>query len=313
MKTPLLGALIGDAIGASLEFYDEDITYNIAKNALKMSGGGALRIGPGQITDDGELTLALWRILHLTNTSDFPMTYVIQEYIKWYKSKPFDIGSTCLQAFIKASKYIYLEKYIKEISDINQESEANGALMRCTPIPLWYSRYSNISYIDIGLIAMKDAQISHPNIICQEVNAIYCIAIYLLLNGNTPVNTIKVLDTYINIYITSAKVKQWYFEESIDISFLDCKTNCGHVRYGFVLAIYFLRNSNISYEDAIISVLMKGGDTDTNCAIVGGLVGTYQDIPDNMIYSVMNFDCCIEGRIRPKEYGVKYVLDRFKL
>jgi hypothetical protein len=36
---------------------------------------------------------------------------------------------------------------------------------------------------------------------------------------------------------------------------------------------------------------MKGGDTDTNAAIVGGLVATYQPVPENMVKPVLNFDC----------------------
>ena len=53
------GALVGDACGATLEFYDDEITEEIARRAMTMPGGGSLRVGCGQITDDGELTLAL--------------------------------------------------------------------------------------------------------------------------------------------------------------------------------------------------------------------------------------------------------------
>ena len=53
-------------------------------------------------------------------------------------------------------------------------------------------------------------------------------------------------------------------------------------------------------------VLQRGGDTDTNAAIVGGLVACYQPIPEAMKSAVMGFDCCVSGRPRPKDYGVKY-------
>lgn len=55
----LLGALIGDATGATLEFLGRKPTEDDLDRALAMTGGGVFRLAPGQITDDGELTLAL--------------------------------------------------------------------------------------------------------------------------------------------------------------------------------------------------------------------------------------------------------------
>ena len=74
-------------------------------------------------------------------------------------------------------------------------------------------------------------------------------------------------------------------------------------------------------------VLQRGGDTDTNAAIVGGLVACYQPVPEAMKEAVARFDCVGAqptppshgeahsgtsnrarpmGRERPKEYGVTY-------
>lgn len=53
------------------------------------------------------------------------------------------------------------------------------------------------------------------------------------------------------------KLKKWYFEESLDISSMNAKEQCGWVRWGFVLAFYFLRNPQISYEEAIKITLMR--------------------------------------------------------
>lgn len=54
----LLGALIGDAAGAALEF-KERVTEPQLQAALGMNGGGPFRTAPGQVTDDGELALSL--------------------------------------------------------------------------------------------------------------------------------------------------------------------------------------------------------------------------------------------------------------
>ena len=69
MMNSMLGALIGDAAGATLEFCYREITEEMALKAMTMPGGGNMRVGPGQITDDGELTLTLWRSLNSLDTS----------------------------------------------------------------------------------------------------------------------------------------------------------------------------------------------------------------------------------------------------
>jgi ADP-ribosylglycohydrolase len=304
----MLGALVGDAAGATLEFCHKDITEEMALKAMTMPGGGSIRVGPGQITDDGELTLTLWRAL----ISDDPLS-LMKGYNDWYESCPFDMGRTCSLAFetfydyFKGRNVFSVEGCKDIIKRMNELSEANGALMRATAIATWA-----VNDLDMGITwAREDALLSHPSIVCQEVNMIYVFAIIHLLSGVSSQETLELTNKFVNKQITSEKVKKWYFEESLDISEMDATRQIGHVRWGFVLAIYFLRNPNISYEEAIKITLMKGGDTDTNAAIVGGLVGAYHVIPEYMLHPVLEFDCTADGvkhHKRPAEYSVKQVI-----
>ena len=308
----MLGALVGDAAGATLEFCHKKITEEMAIKAMRMPGGGNIRVGPGQITDDGELTLTLWRALNTSNPNA-----AVKGYADWYESCPFDMGRTCSLAF--ETFYDYFRGHnaftIKDckynISKINDLSEANGALMRATAIATWAAKNSGYSaYMGINL-AIDDALLSHPSIVCQEVNMIYVFAIIHILRGKTPQEALELTSEFVNKEITSEKVKHWYFEESLDIGEMDATKQIGHVRWGFVLAMYFLRHPDISYEEAIKITLMKGGDTDTNAAIVGGLVGAYQTIPEYMLRPVLEFDCTVDGpkhHRRPPEYSVKKVI-----
>ena len=66
---------------------------------------------------------------------------------------------------------------------------------------------------------------------------------------------------------------------------------------------YLLRHAEYSktenikeniYFDAIKYTIKEGGDTDTNAAIVGGMIGAlvgYNGIPTFMTDKVVNFDC----------------------
>ncbi len=318
----MLGALTGDAAGATLEFCGKPhISYECAHEATTMPGGGYMGVAPGQITDDGELTLSLWRALKSSKaheTLQYPHKECIKEYISWYKSNPFDIGNTCSTAF-----RIFQDTYNDNITDdelfksmytiytYNKFSEANGGLMRISALATWAFQ-NNIEWKIAVNMAKDDAIISHPNEVCQEVNAIYVFIILHLLNGYSPTDTLELVSQYVKEEIKSENVYNWFFNESMDIDKMNCKKNMGHVRHAFTLAIYFLRNPDITYEEAIKLTLMKGGDTDTNAAIVGGLVACYHIIPAYMLSPVLEFDStqCINynGYYRPEEYCIKYVI-----
>ena len=50
-------------------------------------------MAPGQITDDGELTLCLLNGL-INGKGNLNLKEIVKMYGKWIESKPFDIGGT---------------------------------------------------------------------------------------------------------------------------------------------------------------------------------------------------------------------------
>jgi ADP-ribosylglycohydrolase len=151
--------------------------------------------------------------------------------------------------------------------------------------------------------AEEDARLSHPGRVTRDANAVYTYAMTLLLLGCSPAETVERVEVMARK--RCAEVQRWV-EESKKEGLSDARVLIGHVRHAFVAALWFLRRPEIGYEEAIHRILMRGGDTDTNAAIVGGLVACYQDVPEAMKEVVARFDCCVSGRPRPKEYGVKY-------
>lgn len=60
----------------------------------------------------------------------------------------------------------------------------------------------------------------------------------------------------------------------------DVNKSIGRCEIGFCYAFYYLRMSillpdDYNYYNIMYGMLLKGGDTDTNAAIVGGLIGAY--------------------------------------
>ncbi len=302
-----LGAITGDAAGVSLEFYDGKITDDVVQKAMTMPGGGIFRIGPGQISDDSELAFSL--AFSIIQNKCYKSHYALRFYQQWLQSEPFDVGYTCSSAF-------------KKPASLNYDSQSNGALMRIWPIAIFCA---NQSEDIIAHIAREDALVSHPNKVCQDCNVVYCVAIVNLinnLNGNHSecINHVK---TYIqneknNICDT---VKEWFHQAITmeDDEEIICKKNMGWCKWAFILAFHYLAKG-FDYETSIRKTLLKGGDTDTNACIVGGLIGASRgisNIPDYMKKPVLEFDCSniktTGGQLRPKLFipnHYRYICDK---
>lgn len=311
----LLGVCVGDAAGAVLEFLDNKITNEYVDWAIHMPGGGTWNVGGGQITDDGELTLCLAKALLDHNpTYGVPLEAMAHNYVEWAWSRPFDIGGTCRRAFtvsraIKLDNGLLSSLVMGNAARHNEPRASNGSLMRVIPIAIWACRQP-ISVI--AHFARIDAMLSHPNRICQDVNALYCIAVaHLIKTPGDNLGAFTVIEEYIKDYPIHPYVAQWVHDAKSKkyISKLNCDDDdIGYCKYGFILALHFLYH-NASFVDAIKATLLKGGDTDTNAAIVGGMIGALHGashIPDYMSRPVLNFDCTADtGRKRPNKYSAK--------
>ncbi len=298
----LLGGWCADAAGATLEFSHTPITNQMVEIAMKMPGGGAIGVGPGQITDDSELEIAILNGLvksktFTNNTCEYPLDLVAEEYIYWINSYPFDVGTTCSNAFTGALNY---RDMMRNALKLKSQSQANGALMRAAVIGVWGRNCPDDKIIQFGKL---DAQLSHCSDVCQEVNGLYCLIIAKLLNS---VSLEEILNL-ISKKITNGEVKEW-FEQATCLENINCKKNIGYCKHGFQLVIYFLHNQT-TYVNAIKTTLLKGGDTDTNAKIVGSVIGAMKginEIPEYMLSPVVNFDCVNTevGHTRPKKYNV---------
>jgi len=235
----IYGALVGDAYGGIVEFIKvRPLPKDCMAEAEKMNGGGFLNLAPGQITDDGELTICLLQALV---RKEDPMVW----YREWYRSNPIDIGNTCLQAFTGQG--------------VVETSQANGALMRASAIGIM-----PLPLAEIAKLAREDAKRSHPHPVCQEANVAYCVAIASIVGGLgravAEENALK--------FSKHPDVHEWIRTLQEETGF----GQIGWLRWGLSYAFHFLR-TGANYETAIRETVRKGGDTDTNACIVGGLLG----------------------------------------
>jgi ADP-ribosylglycohydrolase len=221
------------------------------------------------------------------------------------------MGQTCAVAFELFSDGIPLSDALYQINSLSASSEANGAMMRATPIAAWWANHALSSPERTAKQAAKeaelDASLSHPSLAARHANAVYVYALTHLLLGTPPSEVIKLIEAY----EVCPTVRQWIKESEKDWADLpSSQIAIGHVRHAFVRTLWFLRHSEIEYREAIWWTLMSGGDTDTNAAIVGGAVACYHPIPSEIKERVHAFDASKEGRwpMRPKEYVPQFAL-----
>ncbi len=249
----LLGQLIGDALGSQVEFLDPVTIRERHPDGVRVFFPSPVwRSLPGQPTDDSEMALALARTL--VGRGGFDADAVRAAYVAWLRSVPFDVGRTVGMGLSGTP---------------NAQSQANGALMRVSPLGVFGARHP---LEDVARWAAEDARLTHPHPVCVQVNQLYAMA------------AARAVATGCDGPALFDEVRAWATRRGVDVSILEVlelaetapPADFMHLR-GWVLiafhnAMHHLRHT-ASPAEAIVRTIGGGGDTDTNAAIAGALVG----------------------------------------
>ncbi|MDD4838687.1 MAG: ADP-ribosylglycohydrolase family protein [Synergistaceae bacterium] len=210
-----------------------------------------------------------------------------QKYMDWMDSNPFGIGETTASGLS---------------GRLNSKSQANGAMMRISPLAVYLSKFGYAENEDWQIAdtrAASDALITHPNPICIHANILFVRTLITLISSETdPAELYQ-------------KIKEWSNEIGADRSLLtviesaekdppsNYTENQGWVLIAFWNAIYQLLHAGSPLE-GILNTVKSGGDTDTNAAIAGALLGArfgYDAFPKQWLDTVQ---ACKPGGERPR-------------
>jgi ADP-ribosylglycohydrolase len=295
----LVGQIAGDSLGSLVEFRTTaSIRGENPDGVRELANGGTYNTLAGQPTDDSELALALARTLvsepWFNLGDDAARARVRRAYVAWARSKPFDIGNATSSALLR------------DAPDPN--TQANGALMRVSPLGIFGAR-DRIDSHDLWSWAWEEAAITHPHRTCREASALYvCATAHAIREGASP------RDVYEHV-VQLADARQIESEElraAIDAAASAPPPNYQH-QMGWVVtafhnALYQLLNAP-DLEAGVVDTVMRGGDTDTNAAIAGALLGAVHGIdaiPEQWLAKIES--CRPEPgragvhRPRPREY-----------
>ena len=260
----LFGQVAGDDLGALVEFQSpRQIAATFPEGVRDLEDGGTWNTLAGQPTDDSELALDLARTLAVR--TEWSSEAVAEAYGEWYASRPFDIGMTTRMALSAASR-AETNKAAAAREAADRNSQANGALMRCASIGIWAPNPAAAA-----AAAREDALLSHPHPVCQHASAAFVAAISTAIGGGGR-----------DDMLAAAKaVLEEAGEQSLLNVFVEACAGRGPEDFmssqGWVLLAF--RNAfrhlavGTPLEEAIIETVHGGGDTDTNAAICGALLG----------------------------------------
>lgn len=251
-----LGLACGDALGATVEFLTKgEIAhqYGVHKH---IKGGGWLRLQPGQVTDDTEMSLHLGRAI--LAHEDWDVRHAAEEFAVWLKSVPVDVGDTTRRG---------IRRFILQGTVDEPESEfhgGNGAAMRNLPVALatlgddeafrrWSIEQSHVTHCN----ALSDAAVLSLGMMVRR----------LILGGG-----VRAVREEVNDLI--ARHRQFKFQPYRGLStafIVDTMQTVMH---------YYFQTDSV--ESCVVETVNQGGDADTTGAIAGMLAGaTYgvEDIP----------------------------------
>ncbi len=301
----LLGQLSGDALGGLVEFQSAE---QIAA-AYPAGGPDVLRDGgtwntlAGQPTDDSEMALSLAR--SLVARGGFDLEAVAEAYTAWYKSPPFDIGSTTSQALSAAARASAGGVAQAAQRAANRDSQANGALMRVSPLAIFGAALPND---ELASLARQDASLTHPNPACQGASAVLCVAIAeAIRTGGSPAQVYAAALRWAEDAIHTGTLHPDVLQTLRDAAThrpASYIKQMGWVRTALQNAFFQLLHAP-DFAAGVIDTVRCGGDTDTNGAIAGALLGAVhgrEAIPAQWRDRVL---CCrpiagIEGVRKPR-------------
>lgn len=319
-KGCLLGLAVGDALGATNEFTNPKnvppFPNLMTGPQTDIIGGGPFKLVKGQVTDDTHMAICLARTMKENGHYElYVAAYKYRAWIDYSIANNFDGGTTTIGSLKNLSITSPEFSGYKFWMDNKMQPAGNGSLMRIAPLAV-YSPKDDPSYIDN---CFYDSAITHFDFRCQIANASFISAIRSSLYANADKK--MMLEVANNALTLSDQILETRFPKMKDNieqairelhSDLKAATNSnpdvygqdinmvrrmGYVRVAYRLAFWYLMNAP-SYSAALIDVINRGGDSDTNGAIVGALLGSFygiEGIPKEWIDTVVN---CVP----PKEW-----------
>ncbi|MBI2871563.1 MAG: ADP-ribosylglycohydrolase family protein [Chloroflexi bacterium] len=264
----LLGVAVGDALGAPVEFMTREAIHQHYGRVEGMQGGGWLELKPGQVTDDTEMLLCLAE--SLVAKGAFDPADVARRLVVWYRQGPRDIGITTEAALKQLAAGVpWADAGRAAHRALKGRSAGNGGMTRGIPLAL-------LDYRDAGRLvedSLAACRITHWDDGAAYASVAVNVAIAGVLVGHT---LRQALEESVRVVGPHHEQVARAIDAALDgpytrpeVSGLAVDTLQAAAR-----CVYQSR----SFEDALVTAVNLGGDTDSVGAVCGALAGAYYGV-----------------------------------
>ena len=276
----------GPALGATVEFMTKSEIareYGIHRH---IKGGGWLRLSPGQVTDDTEMSVWLGRAV--LKAGGWDLKLVADGYAEWLRGVPADVGDTTRRGIRN-----YMIKGEIE-APLSETSAGNGAAMRNLPVIL-STLGDDEAFVRRSL---EQSHITHNNPLSDA--AVLCLGRMvrrLILGGG-----IKECREEANALVAQHRAFRFAPYSGLSTAYIvDTMQTVFH---------YYFRTDSV--ESSIVETVNQGGDADTTGAIIGMLAGATYGVDDIPARWLRKLDGEVRAEIERQTDGLLALAPAFR-
>lgn len=280
----LLGLAAGDALGRPVEFKSRSEIERKYGLLTEMVGNGTWGQPPGTVTDDTDQALAIAR--SVVASDGFDPVDVGERFVEWYESGPFDIGLMTRDSLQKLKEGTPWDEAGQQVWRQRSEGKnaGNGSVMRTAPLAIAYAEDKS----KLMEVSRKSSRITHADNRCEYGCAILNLTIAAILRDEEwPLRrALQCVESRAPEEVLDA-LKPIAAGDTVE----PLKTS-GYVVHTLQTALHDgLREE--SAEQAIITAVNRGGDTDTIGAVTGAIAGARfgnTELPDRWLDAIEETD-----------------------
>jgi len=248
-RAAFLGLALGDALGATVEFMLPGEIRAAHGVHRELTGGGWLRLRPGQVTDDTQMSLCTARAIDAAG--GWSLRGVAEHFAGWLKSRPIDVGSTC-----RAGIRRYMLQGTFE-GPPGAWDAGNGAAMRVLPVALLTLGDDRA----LARLAVEQARLTHHHPLSDAA----CVLVGRLVQLGCLGYSLRQL----------RDAAQAAAEAEPRLAFAPYRgLATGYVVDTMQTVLHHLFATD-GFEACLVAVVNQGGDADTTGAIAGAIAGAY--------------------------------------
>ena len=257
----ILGLALGDALGAPFEFRPaHDVPEPLPAFELEWMG-----LPPGSTTDDTAMARNLWTSLVATG-GELDIGDVLRRHLEWLATSPPDVGNLTRRVLggWRDGEPDPAREYVARRGP--EVSAGNGSVMYCAPLGLAYARRPD----ELLAAAPALSALTHADERCRTA----CLAVTLVVAAlvrSEPAEP-AVLEALAAVDDREGAEELEYLVGAAGIERPIDGPDQGLVFFTAGVAMRIVAERR-PFEEGLRSVVALGGDTDTNAAVAGALLG----------------------------------------